>query len=171
MARFSIVETRNRTSLGPRPWGNKFETRPCAVRLLSAFTIRVRPVDWAALALLAFEVPSLRFSQDPANSVGTSEVVALSVVAYFASRLLLRVPFRAAWLAALVGLGGAWLASVGIHQFADNAGQLAAAGLTDLVSFRSRLLQPIHGWVPGECFTALLLTLPFSPARFLGVYA
>jgi hypothetical protein len=139
------------------------------VRSISPFTIRVRPVDWAALALLAFEVPSLRFSQYPANSVGATEVVALSVVVYFALRLLLRAPLWAAWLAALVGLGGAWLASVGIHQFASNAGQLAAGGLTDLVSFRSRLLQPIHGWVPGECFTALLLTLPFACA--VGVYA
>jgi hypothetical protein len=36
-------------------------------------------VDWAALALLAFEAPSVLFSQDRANSVGASEVVALSI--------------------------------------------------------------------------------------------
>jgi hypothetical protein len=138
------------------------------VHLFSGLTIRVQATDWAALALLAFEVPSLLFSQVRANSIGASEVVALSVLAYFALRLLMRAPLRAAWLAALLGLGGAWLASKGINQFANGAGQLAAAGLTDLVAFRSRLLHPIPGWVPGECFTALLLTLPF--ACVAGVY-
>ena len=53
------------------------------MRSISGFAIRVRPVDWAALALLAFEVPSLWFSQDRANSIGAAEVVALSVLAYF----------------------------------------------------------------------------------------
>lgn len=137
--------------------------------MLPDFTIRARAVDWAALALLAFEVPSILFSHYRANSVGASEVAALSVLMYFAMRLLVRAPLRAAWLAALVGVGGAWLASKGINQFANGAGQLAAVGLTDLVAFRARLLEPIFGWVPGECFTALLLTLPFACAA--GVYA
>ncbi|HEV2133083.1 MAG TPA: hypothetical protein VGR47_02365 [Terracidiphilus sp.] len=35
-----------------------------------AASIRVRAVDWAALAILAFEIPSLWFSQDHANSIG-----------------------------------------------------------------------------------------------------
>jgi len=95
--------------------------------------IRVRPVDCAVLALLAFELPSLWFSQYRANSVGASEVVALSVLAYLALRLLVRSPLRAAWLAALVGLGGAWLALLGIRQFVSGAERLAAVGLTDLV--------------------------------------
>ncbi len=128
----------------------------------------MRASDWAALALLAFEVPSLWFSQDRANSIGAAEVVALSVLLYFALRLLICGPLRAVWLAAPVGLGGAWLASMGINQFANGAGQLAAVGLKDLVAFRSRFIHPIPGWVPGECFTALLLTLPFACAA--GVY-
>ena len=131
--------------------------------------IRVRAADWAALALLAYEVPSLWYSQDPANSIGATEVVALSVLVYFAVRWLVRAPLRAAWLAALVGLGGAWLSCVGIHDFVGGAEQLAAVGLTDLVAFRSRFIHPIAGWVPGECFTALLLTLPFACAA--GAYA
>ena len=122
----------------------------------TATAIRVRAVDWAALSLLAFEVPSLLFSSDRANSVGASEVVALSVLVYFASRLLMRGSSAAAWFAALVGTGGAWLASVGIHQFALRAGQLAAVGLTDMVAFRSRLVSPVPGWVSGEAFTVLL---------------
>jgi hypothetical protein len=47
---------------------------------ISLITTRVRPVDWAALALLAFEIPSLLFSQDRANSIGSTEVLALSVL-------------------------------------------------------------------------------------------
>jgi O-antigen ligase len=131
--------------------------------------VQIRAVDCAALALLAFEVPSLLSSQDRANSIGAAEVVALSVLVYFALRLLVHAPLRAAWLAALVGLGSAWMAFVGVRQFAAGAEQLTAVGLTDLLAFRSRLLQPIPGWVPGECFTALLLTLPFACAA--GVYA
>jgi hypothetical protein len=130
--------------------------------------IQVRPVDWAALTLLALEVPSLGFSQDRANSIHATEVAGLSVTVYFALRLLLHASLRAAWLAALVGLGGAWLASRGIDQFASDAGQIAVVGLTDLVAFRSSLIHPISGWVPGECFTVILLTLPFACAA--GVY-
>ncbi len=134
------------------------------MRSTSHFTTRVRPVDWAVFALLAFELPSLRFSQDRANSIGAAEVVALSILVYFAVRVLLRVPIGAAWFAALVGFAGAWLAITGIHQFAESAQQLAVAGLTDLVAFRSRLIHPISNWVPGESFTALLLALPFACA-------
>ncbi len=149
-------------------WSER-ETRLEGVRSTSHFATRLRPVDWAALALLAFEVPSLWFSQYRANSVGASEAVALSVVVYFALRLLVRAPLRAAWLAALVGLGGAWLAVSGIHQFVAGAQQLSAVGLTDLLAFRAHLIHPISAWVPGECFTALLLTLPFACAA--AVYA
>ena len=101
------------------------------MRSISMGPMRVRAVDWAALALLAFEVPSILFSQVRSNSILASEVVALSVLAYFALRLLLRVSTRvplrpvfwAAGIAALVGLGGAWLASSGILQFVTGAKQ------------------------------------------------
>lgn len=134
------------------------------MRLLSTTKLRIRAVDGAALALLAFEVPSLLYSQDRANSVRASEVVALAVLAYFTLRLLMRAPLRAAWLAALLGLAGAGLAISGILQFKAGAGQLAAVGLTDFVAFRSRFIHPIRGWLPGECFTVLLLALPFACA-------
>ncbi len=150
-------------------------TRHGTVHSISKATIRMRTADWAALALLVFEVPSILFSQYRANSIGASEVVALSVLAYFTLRLLLKVlprrfVFWPAGLAALVGFGGAWLASSGIFEFAAGAEQLAAVGLTDLVAFRSRLIHPIHGWVPGECFTVLLLTLPFACATGVCVW-
>ncbi len=86
------------------------------MRSISTATIRMRTADWAALALLAFEVPSLLFSQYRANSVRASEVVGMSVLAYFVLRLTIRAPLRAAWLAALAGLGGAWLAVSGIRK-------------------------------------------------------
>jgi len=94
--------------------GAFFATRLGTVRSISKAAIRIRAVDWAVLALLAFEVPSLWFSQDRANSVGAAEVVALSVAVYFALRWLIRASLPAAWLAALVGLGGVGLASFGI---------------------------------------------------------
>jgi tetratricopeptide (TPR) repeat protein/O-antigen ligase len=124
----------------------------------------MRMVDGAALALLAFEIPSLLYSQVRANSVYATEVVALAVLAYFALRLLMREPIRAAWLAGLVGLGGAGLAISGILQFKDGTQQLSAVGLTVFVAFRSRFIHLFHGWVAGECFTFLLLTLPFACA-------
>jgi Tfp pilus assembly protein PilF len=127
-------------------------------------TTRTGPVDWAVLALLISEALSLVFSQDRANSIGASEVVALSILVYVALRLLIPKPTWAAWLAAAIGLGGAWLALRGILQFAARARQLAAVGLTNVVAFRSGLMDPIRGWVPGECFTALLLVLPFACA-------
>ena len=58
------------------------------MRSVSMATMRMRTADWAALALLAFEVPSILFSQYRANSIRASEVVALSVLVYFALRLL-----------------------------------------------------------------------------------
>jgi tetratricopeptide (TPR) repeat protein len=138
--------------------------------LIFTAKLRIRATDWAALALLAFEIPSIFFSQYRANSIRASEVVALSVLVYFALRLLMRAPVRAAWLAALLGLGGAWLAISGILQFVTGAGKLSAVGLTDFVAFRSRFIHPIHGWVPGECFTVLLLTLPFACAAVAYVW-
>jgi tetratricopeptide (TPR) repeat protein len=134
------------------------------VRFFSTATTQLRMVDWAALVLLAFEIPSLFFSQVRANSARASEVVAIAVVVYFLLRLLLRTPLGSAWLAALLGLCGAWLGISSILQFKMGTEQLSAVGLTDFIAFRSRFIHPISGWVPGECFTVLLLTLPFACA-------
>jgi hypothetical protein len=115
------------------------------VDLISMAKVRMRAVDWAALALLAFEAPSLLYSQDRANSVRASEVLALAVLAYFGLRLLARAPLRAAWLAALAGLGGAWLSLSGIVEFKAGTERLAAVGLTNFVAFRSSLIYPVRG--------------------------
>lgn len=120
--------------------------------------------DLALLAILIFEGPSLFFSQYRANSVRASEIVVIAVLVYFVTRFTIRKPLIAAWLAALIGLGGAWLSFSGIREFMAGIEQLTAVGLTDFVAFRSRFIHPIHGWVPGECFTVLLLTLPFACA-------
>jgi O-Antigen ligase len=137
---------------------------PGTVLLISTATLRMRTVDWTALAIFAFEIPSVLFSQHRVNSVRASEAVAISVLVYFVLRLTIHTRLRTAWLAGLLGLGGAWLAFSGILQFVAGTEPLAEAGLTDLVAFRSRLIHPIHGWVPGECFTVFLLALPFACA-------
>ncbi len=116
----------------------------------------------AILALLFYEISSIMSSQDRANSVGASEAVVLSVLAYFFARLLARASAPAAWLAGLVALGGVWLAWTATAQFAKGTQRIASIGLTDLVAFRSRLLEPVTGWVPGESFTLFLLALPFA---------
>ena len=95
--------------------------------LFPALVIRMRPVEWAVLALMAFEVPSVYYSQERANSVGAAEVVALSDGVYFATRLLFRAPLHAAWFAAFVGFGGAFVAIGGINQFVVGTRQLASA--------------------------------------------
>jgi len=124
----------------------------------------MRTIDWAALAVFAFEAPSLLFSQYRANSVSAAEAIGVAVLAYFVIRLAIHTRPRAAWLAALLGVGGAGLAFSGLRQFATGEEPLAEVGLTELVAFRSRLVHPIHGWVPGECFTLFRLALPFACA-------
>jgi len=98
----------------------------------------MRKVEWAALAIFSFEAPSLLFSQYRANSVSAAEAIAVAVLSYFAIRLAIRTRPRTAWLAALLGLGGAGLAFSGLRQFATGAEPLAEVGLTELVAFRSR---------------------------------
>lgn len=110
------------------------QMRSGAVRSISAFTVRMRGVDWVALAILVLEIPSLLLSQDRANSVAASEVVALSVLVYFTLRLLLSSPLRIMWLAVLMGLDGVSLALIGIHQFSTATEQLTAVSLTDLLA-------------------------------------
>lgn len=124
----------------------------------------IRPVDWAALALLLYEVPSISFSQYRANGIGATEIVALSVLAYFAIRVLIRTAGSAASVASLVGLLGAWLACIGIRQFVSGTEHLSQAGLSDFVAFRALFIHPVSEWVSGENFTLLLLTLPFACA-------
>ena len=126
--------------------------------------LQVSAVDWAVLALLVFEIPSLWFSQYCANSVPTTEVIALSIVAYFVLRFLVRAPRRALWMSVPIGLSCAWLAIAGIFQFRVESGKLIAVGLTDMVAFRSRLINSFAEWVPGEYFTFFLLSLPFACA-------
>jgi hypothetical protein len=113
-----------------------------AIVLLPATKLRMRAVDWGALLLAAFEIPSLLLSQYRANSTRTSGAIAIAVLVYFAIRLTVRAPLQVASLAGVLGLGGAWLAFSGLRQFDAQTKLLSAAGLTDLVAFRSRLMSP-----------------------------
>jgi hypothetical protein len=123
---------------------------------------RMRPVDWAALGLLVFEIPSVFFSQYRANSLHTSEATAAAGSAYLLARWLISRHWQAAWLAGMVSLGGSVLAGHGISQFFSARVQLQQVGLSNLTAFRTHLLHPIPGWLPGESFTLLLLCLPFG---------
>jgi len=130
----------------------------------------VRVVDWAALAVLAFEVPSFLFSQYRANSASTVEAIAVAVLVYILIRIQILTPLQAGWMAGIVAIGGSWLAALSLRQFAGRAEKLADAGLTDVVAFRSQLAQSIQGWVPGEGFTVLLQALAFACATTVYIW-
>ena len=139
-------------------------------RSMSTPRLRIHMVDWAALAIFAFEAPSLYFSLDRANSVYATETVTLAVLAYFLLRVSITSGLRSAWLSAIIGVGGAWLALSGIHQFWSGSQQLASVGLTDLVVFRAQLMHPIPGWVSGEALTVLLISFFFACAAAVYVW-
>jgi hypothetical protein len=128
----------------------------------------MKKADWSALGLLAFEIPSFFLSQYRANSARTTEAIILAVLIYFVVRLLVSTPTRKIGLVGLLSVGGCWLTLSGIRGFISGTGRLAQVGLTDFVAFRSRLVNPIGGWLPGEAFTVLLLTL--SPACAVAAY-
>ena len=99
--------------------------------------IRMRAVDWSVLLLAAFEIPSLLFSQYRANSIRTTVAIAIFALVYIATRLAIRSNLQVAVFTGLLGLGGGYLASSGLSQFHENASRLDAAGLENLVAFRS----------------------------------
>ena len=133
-----------------------------ALLFLPTKSIRMRAVDWSVLLLAAFEIPSLLFSQYRANSIRVTVTTMIFVLTYSAVRLGMQSNLQAASFSGLLGLGGGWLALSGLSQFHENANRLGAAGLTNLVAFRSRLITPPSPWIPGEWFTLLLLALPFA---------
>jgi len=135
-----------------------------AVALPLASNMRMRRPDWCLLAIAASEISSVLFSQYRANTVRTSWAVLISVLVYYVVRLATQSAPQVALLSGLLGLCGAWLALTGLSQFQAHARELADAGLTDLVAFRSRLMTPPASWVLGEWLTVLLLALPFACA-------
>jgi hypothetical protein len=126
--------------------------------------VRFRAVDWAALSIGGFEIPSLLFSKYRAGSVFTALAVTIFVMTYFVVRLTVRTAVQIVILSGLLGVGGACLAIFGLSQFNEEVKTLAEVGLTNLVAFRSRLFVPPSPWIPGEWFTLLLLALPFAVA-------
>jgi tetratricopeptide (TPR) repeat protein len=59
---------------------------------------------------------------------------------------------------------GAYWALTGLDRFRTHFRELAEAGVTGLVAFRSRLMTPPSSWVLGDWLTVLLLALPFACA-------
>jgi O-antigen ligase len=132
--------------------------------LLATSDVRFRAVDWAALSIGAFEIPSLLFSKYRAGSVFAALAVTIFVLTYFVVRLTVRTTVQIVVLSGLLGVCGACLAIFGLSQFNEEVKTLAEVGLTNLVAFRSRLFVPPNSWIPGEWFTLLLLALPFAVA-------
>ena len=125
-----------------------------------------RPIlpDWAAIAVLLFEIPSLLLSEYPGNSLQAAQAIGLAVLSYFLVRLIVRSSLQATIVALAIGVGGAIASCVAAYQFFTQSRRLKELGFTDLIAFRSRLVHPLSGWVPGEWFTIFLLTLPFGCA-------
>jgi len=133
-----------------------------ALLFLPTKPIRMRAVDWSALLLAGFEIPSLLFSQYRANGIRATLATGIFALMYCAVRLAIRSNLQVWVFGGLLGLGGGYLAYSGLSQFHENANRLGAVGLTNLVAFRSRLIFPSSPWIPGEWFTLLLLALPFA---------
>lgn len=127
----------------------------------------IRASFWGIVSLFVLELGSLFFSQYGANGFHSLTGLAVSMLFYLIAHTLLRSPQRGLLASGLVGLGGVGLALSTTNQFVGRQEALAKTGLTDLVAFRAQLGSPIHHWVPGEGFTALLLTLPFALALFV----
>lgn len=125
---------------------------------------RVELVDWAAVAVLAFEVPSLLFSQYRANSLSNAQSMGLAVLVYFLVRLTIRTSGAVSVASFAIATCGAVASSVIVWQFIDGSERLRNLGFKQLVAFRSRLVHPPSGWVAGEWLTVLLLALPFACA-------
>ncbi len=124
----------------------------------------MRILDWCVLAFVVYEAILLASSQYPANGASAFEAVAVAALTYFSLRALVHTTKLASWLCGLVAIAGIWLGTSGIREFANGIEPLSAVGLTNFVAFRSRLIHPILGWVPGETFTVFLLFLPFACA-------
>jgi O-antigen ligase len=133
-----------------------------AAWLSGAGPLRLRPLDWAVLLVLVYEVPSLLLSRYPANGLRTATTVCVAALLYFLVRLVVRSSWQALLIATLVGVGGVALAGFALIQFNEQIHLLKANGLTEIVAFRARLIAPPAPWVLGEWFTLLLLTLPFA---------
>ena len=127
-----------------------------------ANTSRVSLTDWALIAALLFEIPSLLLSQYPANSLHTAQSIGLAVLCYLLIRFMVVSSLRATAVCFAIGFGGAVASCFAAYQFLVEAMRLEDLGFKELVAFRSRLVHSMSGWVPGECFTVLLLALPFA---------
>jgi O-antigen ligase len=123
---------------------------------------RLRPLDWAMLLVLVYEIPLLLFSRYPANGLRGATTVCVAALFYLLARLVVRTSHQAVLVAALVGVGGVALACFAVIQFNEQVHLLNAKGLSQIVAFRAKLITPPAPWVLGEWFTLVLLTLPFA---------
>lgn len=124
--------------------------------------MKMRPVDWSVLSISAVEVISIFYSQYSANSIRSAWLVVCAILIYYLIRINIRTATQVALLSTLLGIAAVGLSFYGLRLFTVNARLLGAAGFSQLVPFRSRLISPPSSWLPGEWFTVLLMGLPFS---------
>ena len=131
-----------------------------ALALLVLKDVSMRAVDWLLLLVLAYEVPSVLFSQYRANSIRVTQSILIAALVFFCVRLTIRKPFQVVFVSTILGIGTACLGASGIRQFILNSKILHTAGFADLLPFRARLITP--PWLLGSWLTLLVLGLPFS---------
>ena len=127
-------------------------------------TLKLRALDWVVVGLLASEFIFLSVSAYPANSFRFFGSIVVSVLAYFLLRSSVHTRERISAILIALSLVGLYIALSTLARLGTAIEQLAEAGLTDLVAFRAQLVVPVHGWLPGEGFTLLLLLLPIACA-------
>jgi O-antigen ligase len=127
-------------------------------------TTAVTALDWAMVALAAYEAPSLATSQYATDGLLFARALSCAILFYVLARLTLSTNHQCFVTASLVALGGIALAAFAFSRFAHEANAVERAGLSAIVPFRARLIPVPAPWVLGEWFTLVLLTLPFAAA-------
>ena len=112
--------------------------------------------------MAVYEIATYFFSRSPVNGFSSARTICLGALLYLLVRLAARTPRQVLLLSPLMGVGGVFLGWSALSQAGVEIRALEAVGLSDLVAFRSRLVN--SPWIPGEWFTLVLLTLPFASA-------
>jgi len=128
----------------------------------------LRPLDWAILALLLYEIPSLALSRYPASGMTFARILSTAVAFYFTLRLAPAKPLLSSVTAAA---GGFALACQALARFDAQFHALEAVGFSDIIAFRSHLIALGTRWVQGEWFTLVLTTLPIAAAVPVALWA
>lgn len=118
--------------------------------------------DLAVVLVTAFELGSFLLSKYRATSSAWGVSICIAILSYFLSRLVVRTPRVVLASSLLLGVGGGCLAWFALSQTSGEVMALRDLAFTEMLPFRSRLINPPSTWVPGEWWTLVLLTLTFA---------